>query len=114
MRKLAPADRRRAVLSAIRSAGLVAEETMPEVAARLGVFGAMVSAAAVWQPARYDGPLALMVAGDAGAAAERLSGWRRFTTGEATARAVAGNHHTMLRPPAVSGLAGVLDSLLNG
>ncbi|WP_328374879.1 amino acid adenylation domain-containing protein [Streptomyces sp. NBC_00440] len=114
VRKLDPADRRRAVLSAIRSAGLVAEETMPEVAARLGVFGAMVSAAAVWQPARYDGPLALMVAGDAGAAAERLSGWRRFTTGEATARAVAGNHHTMLRPPAVAGLAEVLDSLLNG
>ncbi|WP_328323382.1 MULTISPECIES: non-ribosomal peptide synthetase [unclassified Streptomyces] len=113
LRASGPAAGRRAVLSVISSAGLVTEEAMPEVAARLGVFGAMVSAAAVWQPARYDGPLTLMVAGDAEAAAERLSGWRRFTTGEATARAVAGSHHTMLRPPAVAGLAGLLDSLLN-
>ncbi|WP_405559639.1 amino acid adenylation domain-containing protein [Streptomyces sp. NBC_01180] len=113
LRESGPAARRQAVLSVIRSAGLVTEETMPEVAARLGVFGAVVSAAAVWQPARYDGPLTLMVAGDAEVAAERLSGWRRFTTGEATARAVAGSHHTMLRSPAVGGLAELLDSLLN-
>ncbi|MEU6064803.1 amino acid adenylation domain-containing protein [Streptomyces sp. NPDC047082] len=113
LRPLGPAARTQTVLSAIREAGLVAEEAMPEVAARLGVFGAMVSSAAVWQPSVYDGPLTLMVAGDATVAEERFAGWRAFTTGDAAALPVAGDHHTMLRAPAVAALAELLDRCLD-
>ncbi|QMU70041.1 non-ribosomal peptide synthetase [Streptacidiphilus sp. P02-A3a] len=114
--QLTPLDaeaRRQAVLSAIRTAGLVGAEAMPEVVARMGVFCAMVSAAAVWQPADYDGPLTLLLAGGPDPAAERLAGWRPFTTARATAEPVAGDHHGMLRQPAVAALAELLDRFLD-
>ncbi|MER0485074.1 thioesterase domain-containing protein [Streptomyces sp. Edi2] len=109
---LAPQARTEAVLAAIREAGLVPDEVMEQVAARMAVFCAMVSGAAVWGPSRYDGPLTLLVAGDATEARQRLSGWRPFTTAEPTVHPVEGTHHSMLRHPALARLARTIDGCL--
>ncbi|MFI9257297.1 amino acid adenylation domain-containing protein [Streptomyces sioyaensis] len=112
LRSLEHRARTKAVLGAIREAALVPDEITDQLAARMAVFSAMVSGAAVWQPAPYDGPLTLLVAGDAAEARQRLTGWRPFTTGTPTAHPVDGTHHSMLRRPALTGLATAVDRCL--
>jgi amino acid adenylation domain-containing protein len=112
LRSLEPGARVAATIEAIREAALVPEEVVDQLAAQMDVFCALVGAAAVWNPRRYDGPLTLLVAGSDEEAQHRLTGWRSFTGADAVAHAVGGTHHTMLRRPALDGLAPLLDQCL--
>ncbi|MER6066528.1 amino acid adenylation domain-containing protein [Streptomyces sp. NPDC001792] len=113
LRGLGPDTQQEAVLRTVRTAGLVPDDVLEEVATRLGLFRSLVSAAAVWRPGAYDGPLTVLTAG-AGDPAERIAAWRCLTTGAFEARPVDGDHHGMLRRPAVDGLAALLERCLEG
>ncbi len=103
-----------AVLAAAAALGLFpAELGGAELGRRFEVFRAAAEAAAGYPPRRYGGRvLAVAAAGGDRAGAGTGEAWRALAAGPLTVRALAGDHYSLLRPPAAAALAEILTAAI--
>ncbi|MGC5016361.1 alpha/beta fold hydrolase, partial [Streptosporangium sp. DT93] len=96
-------------LAVLDDAGLLLSGTRDELRTRMRVFGTNTRAALSYRQREYPGRLVLISA--AGHAAADLARWRALSPAFEH-RTVSGDHYSMLQPPHLNELAGVLRDCL--
>ncbi|MQA25135.1 MAG: hypothetical protein GEU94_06630, partial [Micromonosporaceae bacterium] len=111
LRRQPAAEQVEAVLTALEAAGLASADVREQLRARIEVFSANSRAFLAHQPRPYDGRLALLSAADH-LDREEVDRWRTVAAGFEH-HVTPGDHYTMLQPPHVTTLAGVLRGCLD-
>ncbi|MGH3657380.1 MAG: alpha/beta fold hydrolase, partial [Micromonosporaceae bacterium] len=114
LRRLPDPEQVEAVLDVVASARLTPADVAGELRTRIAVFTANTTAFLDHRPEASRGPLVLLhAAGDPDADPGYVDRWRSLAGNGFSHHAVPGNHYTMLQPPHLPVLAGVLRRCLD-